>query len=439
MRRLSAWLLPLLLCPPLLIAQAAPAPQTARQALLEMFFGSAPNHLEKHLPEVTRNTFRKMSGTNGMSELDQVAMFATMAKASGAKFETFDTGPTLLHVEDPREGTKVDITVESDNLSGDEDQIEISLNITRQDKEQSLPFVPRFMFTMKTESDVWKLSEISVTIRVPLADPEFLKSIVQRHNEQSEQRAKWAIQTIVRSEAAYHLAHGTYACKLSDLSANPKQGTGSVTNGLFGDLANGKQNGYIFAISGCDGTQFRVVGEPEIPDSGGKAFCSDQSATIRASSDGKATSCLSSGEALPEPTTMLVAPQSNVALAAAAGAPQSKQLPVTPVTSESTPVSSGQPGRIRISKEVAQGNRTSSVPPVYPELARAARVQGAVVMRAVIGKSGAVQELQVVSGQPLLTQAALDAVKQWKYRPYILNGNPVEVDTQITVNFTLSN
>jgi periplasmic protein TonB len=66
-------------------------------------------------------------------------------------------------------------------------------------------------------------------------------------------------------------------------------------------------------------------------------------------------------------------------------------------------------------------------------------VQGPVVLAAVIGKDGTIQGLRVVSSaSPLLNQSALEAVKQWRYRPYILNGEPVEVDTTITVNFTLS-
>jgi len=81
---------------------------------------------------------------------------------------------------------------------------------------------------------------------------------------------------------------------------------------------------------------------------------------------------------------------------------------------------------------------TRSVKPVYPPDAKAARVQGPVVLHAVIGPIGQVQSVEVVSGHPLLTQAAIDAVKRWKFRPYILQGKAVEVDTQIRVNFTLS-
>jgi len=80
----------------------------------------------------------------------------------------------------------------------------------------------------------------------------------------------------------------------------------------------------------------------------------------------------------------------------------------------------------------------SKVAPSYPPDARAARIQGSVVLGVIIGKDGNVQHVRVISGDPMLAPAAIDAVKQWKYRPYILNGDPIEVDTQITVNFTLS-
>jgi protein TonB len=94
--------------------------------------------------------------------------------------------------------------------------------------------------------------------------------------------------------------------------------------------------------------------------------------------------------------------------------------------------------RVRVSQGVTACLVIHKVQPSYPPLARTARVQGAVQLAAIIGKDGTIQNLHVISGHPLLTQAALDAVKQWRYKPYILNGEPVEVDTQITVNFTLS-
>jgi protein TonB len=78
------------------------------------------------------------------------------------------------------------------------------------------------------------------------------------------------------------------------------------------------------------------------------------------------------------------------------------------------------------------------VQPVYPGIAKLARVQGTVVLQAMIARDGTIQSLRAVIGSPLLIQAALDAVRQWRYRPYVLNGAPIEVETQITVNFNLS-
>jgi len=96
------------------------------------------------------------------------------------------------------------------------------------------------------------------------------------------------------------------------------------------------------------------------------------------------------------------------------------------------------PSRVRVSQGVVQGNAISQPKPLYPQMARMARVQGSVVLQAVISKNGAIENLRVVSGHPMLQQSALDAVRQWRYRPYLLNGEPVEVETQITVNFNLA-
>jgi protein TonB len=95
--------------------------------------------------------------------------------------------------------------------------------------------------------------------------------------------------------------------------------------------------------------------------------------------------------------------------------------------------------RVRVSQGVIAGLLVRKVTPTYPQMAKIARVQGPVVLAAVIDKDGTIQNLHVLStASPLLNQAAIDAVKQWKYKPYVLNGEPVVVDTQITVNFTLS-
>jgi protein TonB len=84
------------------------------------------------------------------------------------------------------------------------------------------------------------------------------------------------------------------------------------------------------------------------------------------------------------------------------------------------------------------GMLISSVEPRYPELAKRARIQGAVLLAALIDRNGHIANLHTLEGHPLLVEAARDAVRQWRYRPTILNGQPVEVETQIQVKFTLA-
>lgn len=97
------------------------------------------------------------------------------------------------------------------------------------------------------------------------------------------------------------------------------------------------------------------------------------------------------------------------------------------------------PTRVRISAGVTKGMLIHREEPTYPTLARAARVQGDVILTAVIDVNGQIQNLQLVSGHPMLVPAAMASVKQWRYKPYLLNGQPVEVETTVTVIFTLSN
>jgi periplasmic protein TonB len=96
------------------------------------------------------------------------------------------------------------------------------------------------------------------------------------------------------------------------------------------------------------------------------------------------------------------------------------------------------PQRVRVSQGVSQGLLIRKVQPNYPPLARQARIQGNVVLQAEISKDGSIENLRLVSGHPMLAPAAIEAVKQWRYKPYFLNGEPVEVETQVTVIFSLS-
>ncbi len=355
------------------------------------------------------------------------------ARSGKEKLETFDTGSTFLTEKAPVGGTydKMEITVERDELVGDEDQIELALHmITGRKEEALLPFVLRFTFSMKMESEVWRLNEVGASVRFPLADPAFLKLVEERQLRENEQTALWSVRSVVSAEKSYEAAQGGFACTLSALASTDKQ-PGHGRHYLYdSQLASGKKNGYVFAISGCDATHYQLVAEPAVPGSGQRAFCSDESGTVRASADGKAATCLSSGEVVEEKAPELTIhsnsapPQSNSSSAASSG------------TSQPAGTQAGQ--WVRISQGVSEGLIVSKVPPIYPDTARTARIQGTVVLKARINQAGEVESLSLISGHPLLAPAAMDAVKQWKYRPYLLNGKPVGVETQIQVNFTLS-
>lgn len=93
--------------------------------------------------------------------------------------------------------------------------------------------------------------------------------------------------------------------------------------------------------------------------------------------------------------------------------------------------------RVRISQGVTQGLVVTKTAPVYPSIALAARITGVVLLKAIIGKDGRIEQLQALSGHPLLIRAAIDAVQQWRFRPYLLNGEPVEVETTVAVTFAI--
>jgi len=110
--------------------------------------------------------------------------------------------------------------------------------------------------------------------------------------------------------------------------------------------------------------------------------------------------------------------------------PDSTHAPAPPKPSSELP-------RVKLGGDVQAAKILSRIQPIYPVLALQAGIQGEVILHAIIGKEGRVSELEVISGHPLLARAALEAVKQWRYQPTMLNREPVEVDTTITVTFAL--
>jgi periplasmic protein TonB len=106
---------------------------------------------------------------------------------------------------------------------------------------------------------------------------------------------------------------------------------------------------------------------------------------------------------------------------------------------QSSVVVKAQPKTLSISSGVMAGNLLDKTMPQYPAIAKAARIQGTVILQATIAKTGTIQNLRVMSGPQMLQQAAVDAVRSWRYKPYLLNGEPVEVETTVNVVFNLDN
>lgn len=171
-----------ILCSTSLWAQQAAAPQTARQALMEMFFSKTPGTFAKHLPVATRAALDK---SGALANLQQYSMMATQLKSDGHNLQTYETGSVLLSAADPKTGEKIEITVENDALRGDQDDIEMAFHMYKNGQEQRTPFMPLMTFSMKQEDRVWKLNEIAMTIHVPLADPDLLKALTEKMTPQT--------------------------------------------------------------------------------------------------------------------------------------------------------------------------------------------------------------------------------------------------------------
>lgn len=298
------------------VAQQSSSPQTARQALLEMFFSKTPGTFTKHLPSATLAALEK---GGAMANLQQYSLMASHFHTEG-NLQTFETGPVLMSSQDPKTGQKIETIVEQDTLRGDQDEIELSFQIYKDGQAQRTPFMPQMTLSMKQEAQVWRLNEVSVTIHLPLADPDLLKTITDKMkppiadssafvpqkqpataSSGSDAMVLGAMRRILTAEVTYAASYPVvgFSCTLGDLD-----GFGSAERNehqamlIDSGLASGKRYGFVFTLSGCTGTPattFQLSAAPAPNVFGRKAFCADQSAIIRSSQDGNPATCLASG------------------------------------------------------------------------------------------------------------------------------------------------
>jgi hypothetical protein len=301
-----------------MMGQEASTPQTARQALLEMFFAKTPGTLVKHLPVTTLAALEK---SGAMANLQQYSLLAAQLQTQGQNIRTFETGRVLLSGENPGTGQKIEVMVENDALRADDDDIELSFQTYKDGQAQRTPFMPRMTFSMKQEAHVWKLNEISVTVRLPLADPDLLKAFTESMRARQSASTSMtpqaqtsisvagndaqviaAMRTILTAEVTYATTYPRvgFTCTLSDLDGfgggEPNEHQAMLINS---GLASGKRYGFVFALSGCSGPStsgFWLTAVPNANSYARKAFCADQSGIIRFSPDDTAASCLAKGQ-----------------------------------------------------------------------------------------------------------------------------------------------
>jgi len=310
------------------INAAQPMPQTARQALIEMFFGKATGSFEKHLPEATLAAIHKAQPGSAGSMVSLFSMISAQAHST-SHIESFEAGSTLFTTEDPQTHSKLEAIVERDDLNGETDEIELSFRAYKDGQLQTAGLDPRLVFDLRPENKTWRLHDIKFSIGISLTDPNFLKLLdtpikspvtntastqmqsepavnfgsMRTNNESSAAASIRAIGTAQTAYAASYPAHG-FTCTLSDLGGMGGGGAADEHHALLLEprLSNGRKSGYIFKLSNCNGTPastYSLTAVPADASAGTRAFCSDQSGAVRYSQDGNPDSCLRAGLPLP--------------------------------------------------------------------------------------------------------------------------------------------
>jgi type IV pilus assembly protein PilA len=323
----------------LLTSRAQPMPQTARQALIEIFSGG----FEKHLPEATLAVIRTASPGSPASMVAMFSLLSTQMHANGTHYQSFDAGPTLLTVDDPKTNSRFEVLVSRDDLRGQDDEIELTFKASKNGESQNAGISSHLTLVMRQENSIWRLHGISVTVGISLTDPAFLKAIAtpvrpqvtttatsqigqndgvtfgpSNHIDQAsgapfgsstgidQASAAASIRAINTAEVTYAATYPAqgFACSLSSLGGMGGGYTPDEQHAMLLDprLSSGRKGGYSFRISNCGGspaTSYRVTAAPAQPAPGVRAFCSDQSGVVRFSEDGMDQSCLSASQPPP--------------------------------------------------------------------------------------------------------------------------------------------
>ncbi len=141
-----------------------PPPQSARQALLEMFLGKGENDFTKHLPEAAHQALIHKGDSPETNIILKISTIGRQMVAGGERLESFETGPNLLISEQNDGHEKYEIAVEHDSLLGEDDEIEVSIHYYKDGQLHSLPVLPRLIFTLRQEKEIWRLTEVTAAV-----------------------------------------------------------------------------------------------------------------------------------------------------------------------------------------------------------------------------------------------------------------------------------
>jgi len=287
----------------------APPPQTPRQALIEMISGGQDGAM-KHLTVEMQKSLQADGKNNSASQL---AAFDQIRSAS-SDFQVFETGQVLVSATDPKSNEKFEVHVDSDDLSGDTDNMDISFHQFHDGVEQDIPYaamLSRFTIGMKRQANIWRLNEISINIKVPVGDPKLLEkfgdgmpgmiggkiggSASGKPEKPRDMAPREAIQMLGMTESMFARTHPEigFTCTLADLA---KPNLLNLDTRIF---SGEPYHGYKFSLSGCQDKpsgSFHLVAEPVSPTGKAKAFCTDATNNVRSSDDGLGSSCLASGK-----------------------------------------------------------------------------------------------------------------------------------------------
>lgn len=323
----AGWLLGLLVITVSAWGQAAKT-QTPREALIEMIASPTPGTFQDHLLNETREKLVKL----GQSAQQQFALPLMMMNAqthsnSDAKWNA--TGPVLVSFDTPKSGGSMEIHVDRDVIKGDRDEMDLSFHAIKDGHEDPMNVAPHLMVIMKSEENVWKLSEVGFSISVKLngalvdsiqkqmdqaatqmkvsssiapSDPfspsvasEMHPSTVEfRPPNASEKSALSGLKNMIAAENAFKVSNPQvgYTCTLSDL------GTAVPAHAQVADVEWGpeSQGVYRYSVYGCRGSvssTFKLVAAPVNVRQGLRAFCADESGVLRFAEDGRGSTCLS--------------------------------------------------------------------------------------------------------------------------------------------------